>query len=104
MEKEHNINYGKTAAYVCGVCGSKFTESRSSIRHLKTDLDVRCTQSASIVQEFINFHVYHTTSSCDKHEKDAHGTQTEVPEKDKSKIERQETKHAIEKFFESFRL
>ena len=39
-----------------------------------------------------------------RHEEDVHGTHTEVPEKVKSTIEQQRAKHAIEKFFQSFRI
>ena len=42
--------------------------------------------------------------SCVRHEKDAHGTHTEAPEQVKSTIEQQKAKHAIGKFFQSFRL
>ena len=96
MEKEHNTKYKKTADYECGVCGHKFTESRNVIRHLKrVNGCLKCKHCPQI---------FGATSSCARHEEDTHGTHTEVPEKIKSKIERQETKHAIAKFFQSFRI
>ena len=47
---------------------------------------------------------YGDTSSCARHEENAHGTHTDVLEKVNSKIEQQKSKHAIDKFFQSFRL
>ena len=61
-------------------------------------MDVRRTKCLHCTQ------IYGNTSSCARHEEDAHDTQTEPPEKVKSKIEQQKAKHAIEKFFQSFRL
>ena len=97
MEKEHNTKYEKTADYDCGVFGSKFTESRGVIRHLKTvhgcQTYTKCKQCTQI---------YGDTSSCARHEEDAHGTHTEVSEKIECSLELQE-KQAIGKFFQSFR-
>ena len=99
MEKEHNTKYEKSADYECGVCGQKFKESRNVIRHLKRVNEcLRYSKCKHCPQ------IYGDTSSCARHEEDTHGTHTEVPEKIKSKIERQETKHAIGKFFQSFRV
>ena len=94
MEKVHNIKHEKTANCDCGVCDSKFTESRSVIRHLKT---IHGSQTYTKCKHCTQ--IYGATSSFARHEEDAHGTHTEVPKKIKSKIERQETKHAIEKNF-----
>ena len=99
MEKEHNIKHEKTSNYDCGVCGSKFTESRSVIRHLKI---VHGCQTYTKCKHCTQ--IYGDTSSCARHEEDAHDTHTEPPEKVKSKIEQEKPKHAIEKFFQSFRL
>ena len=82
MEKEHNINNAKTAVYDFGVCGSKFTESRSVIRHLKTvhgcQTYTKCKLGTQICGDISSFAI---------HEEDAHGTHTEVTEKGESKIE-----------------
>ena len=99
MEKEQNTKYEKTGSYECGICNNKFTESRSVIRHLKTvhgcQTYTKCKQCTQI---------YGDTLSCVRHEEDAHGTHTEAPEQIKSMIEQQKAKHAIGKFFQSFRL
>ena len=82
MEKAHNIKHEKTAKYDCGVCGSKFTESRNVIRHLKTVHGCQTyTKCKHCTQTFGE------ESLCDKHEGDAHGTHREVRENNKSKIE-----------------
>ena len=47
--------------------------------------------------------IYGDTSSCARHEEDAHGTLTEVSEKIECSLELQE-KHAIGKLFQSFRI
>ena len=99
MEKEHNAKLEKTASYESGSCSNKFTESRSVIRHLKT---VHRCQTYTKCKHCTQ--IYGDTSSCARHEEDAHGTHTEAPEKAKSKIEQEKAKHAIEKFFQSFRL
>ena len=99
MEKEHNTKYEETADYECGQCNKKFTQSRNLIQHLKTVH--RCQTYAKCKQ---CTQIYGDTSWCARHERDAHGTHTEAPEKVKSKIEQQTAKHAIEKFFQSFRL
>ena len=99
MEKEHNINYEETAAYDCGVCGSKFTESRNVIRHLKT---VHACQTHT---KFMHCTwIYGDTSWCARHEQEAYGTDTEVPEKVRSRIVQQKSKNAIGNFFQSFGL
>ena len=89
-EKEYNTKFGKAADYKCGQCKRNFTQSRNLIQHLKTvhgcQTYTKCKHCAQM---------YGDTASCDKHEKGAHGTHSEVPEKVKSKIERQKTKHAI---------
>ena len=99
MENEHKTTLEKTGSYECGICNNKFTESRSVIRHLKTvhgcQTYTKCKQCTQI---------YGDTLSCVRHEKDAHGTHTEAPEQVKSTIEQQKAKHAIGKFFQSFRL
>ena len=99
MEKEHNTKYEKTASYECGICGNKFTASRNLIRHLKTvhgfQTYTKCKHCTQI---------YGDTSSCARNEDDAHDTHKEAPEEVRSKIEQQNAKHAIEKFFQSFRL
>ena len=99
MEKEHSTKYEKTASYECGICGSKFTASRNVIRQLKT---VHGCQTYTKCKHCTQ--IYGDTSSCARHEDDAHNTHTEAPEKVKSKIEQQKAKHAIEQFFQSFRL
>ena len=93
MEKEHNIKQEKTANYDCGVCGSKFTESRSVIRHLKT---VHGCQTYTKCKHCTQ--IYGDTSSCARHEEDAHGNHPEVSEKTECSLELQE-KQAIGKFF-----
>ena len=99
MEKEHNTKYEKAADYKCRQYKKKITQSRNLIQHLETVQGVltyaKCKQCTQI---------YGDSSSCARHEDDAHGTHTEVPEKVKSNIEQQKSKHAIEKFFQSFRL
>ena len=98
MEKEHNTKYEKTADYECGQCNKKFTQSRNLIQRLKRVHRCRnyakckhCTQ------------IYGDSSSCARHEEDAHGTHTEVPEKIECSLELQEKK-ANGKFFQSFRI
>ena len=71
MEKEHNIKLEKTANYDYGACGSKFTESRSVIRNLKT---VHGCQKYTNCKHCTQIHG--DTSSCARHEEDAHGTHT----------------------------
>ena len=72
---------------------------RNLIQHSKTvhgcQTYTKCKQCTQIFGD---------TSSCARHEADAHGTHTEVPEKVKSKIEQQKAKQAIEKFLQSLRL
>ena len=99
MEKEQNTKYEKTASYECGICGSKFTLSRNVILHLKT---VHGCQTYTKCKHCTQ--IYGDTLSCARHEDDAHDTHTEAPEKVKSKIEQLKAKHAIKKFFQSFRL
>ena len=69
------------------------------IQHLKTvhgcQTYTKCKQCTQL---------YGETSSCARHEEHAHGIHTEDPEKVKGKIEQQKSKHAIEKFFQLFRL
>ena len=89
----------KTASYECGIFGSKFTESRNVIRHLKT---VHGCQTYTKCKHCTQ--IYGDTSSCARHEDDAHDTHTEAPEQVKSTIEQQKPKHAIGKFFQSVRL
>ena len=98
MEKEHNTKYEKTADYECGQCNKKFTQSRNLIQHLKTVH--RCQTYAKCMQ---CTQIYGDTSSCARHEEDAHGTHTEVSEKIECSLELQE-KQAIGKFFHSFRI
>ena len=75
----------KKADYECGICGNKITESRNVIRHLQTVHGcLRYSKCKHCPQ------IYGDTSSCARHEEDTHGTQTEVPEIIRSKIERQE--------------
>ena len=99
LEREHETKSEKAANYGCGVCGSKFTESRSVIRHMKTvhgcQTYAKCTHCTQI---------YGYTSSCGRHEEHALETHTQVSEKNKSKIEQQKAKHAIGKLFQSFRI
>ena len=97
-EEEHNIKHKITANYNCGVCGSKFTESRSVICHLKT---VHGCQTYTKCKHCTQ--IYGDTSSCARHEEDAHGTNPEVSEKTECSLELQE-KQAIGKFFQSFRI
>ena len=98
MEKEHNIKHEKTANYDYGVCGSKFTESRSVIRHLKT---VHGCQTYTKCKHCTQ--IYGDTSSCARVEDDAHGTHPEVSEKTECSLELRE-KQAIGKIFQSFRI
>ena len=99
MEKEQNIKHEKTANYDCGICGSKFTESRSVIRYLKTvhgcQMYTNCKHCTQIFGD---------KYLCDKHEGDAHGTHIEIRENKKSKIEQQKAQHAMGNFFQSFRI
>ena len=99
MEKEHNTKYEKTASYECGTCSNKLTVSRNVIRHLKT---VHGCQTFTKCKHCTQ--IYVDTSSCARPENDAHDTHTEAPEKFKSKIEQQQVKQAIEKFFQSFKI
>ena len=98
MEKEHNTRLKNTASYECGVCSKKLTESRNVIRHLKTfhgcQMHTKCKHCTQI---------YGDTSSCARHEEDAHGTHTEVSEKTECRLELQE-KQPLGKFFQSFRI
>ena len=94
MEKQHNVKYEKTADYECGQCNRR----RNLIQHLKTVH--RCQTFAKCKQCTQN---YGDTSSCARHEEDAHGTHTEVSENIECSLELQE-KQAIGKFFKSFRI
>ena len=98
MEKEHNTKYEKTASYECGQCNKKFTQSRNLIQHLKT---VHGCQTYTKCKHCTQ--IYGDTSSCARHEEDAHGTHTDVSEKTECCLELQE-KQAIGKFFQSFRI
>ena len=98
MEKEHNTKYEKTASYECGQCNKKFTQSRNLIQHLKT---VHGSQTYTKCKHCTQ--IYGDTSSCARHEEEAHGTHPEVSEKTECNLELQE-KQAIGKFFQTFRI
>ena len=98
MEKEHNTKLEKAASYECGQGNKKFTQSRNLIQHLKT---VHGSQTYTKCKHCTQ--IYGDTSSCARHEEDAHGTHREVSEKTECNLELQE-KQAIGKFFQTFRI
>ena len=96
MVKEHNTKFEKTARYERGICSNQFTESKNVIRDLKT---VHGCQTYTKCKHCTQ--IYGDTTSCARHEEQAHRTHTEVPEQIECNLELQE-KHAIGNFFRLF--
>ena len=99
MKKVHNQQKRVTLQYVCGTCGTQFSECYNALRHMRTQHKVtkpyKCQRCPIFFAE---------EADLKNHEHEDHKQTTAEIEEGKQSVEKMEKSHAFNKFFKTYRI